>query len=140
MIYEKYSNYSKYFTDGLKSDFGVGAAAFLEEENILELNAKHSIVVAELYAIYRCLLHFAEYSTSSLVVILTDSLSSILILNIEFSKRSWSMITEIKRLLVKVYLDGRKIVIQWIPAHVRIIGNELVDILATEATGLEEIT
>ena len=50
------------------------------------------------------------------------------------------MIMEIKRLLVKIYLDGKKIIIQWIPAHVGIIGNELADMLAKEAMEIEEIT
>ena len=81
MIHEKYFNCSKYLTDGSKSDFGVEEAAFLEDENIFlnwRLNAKYSIVVAELYVIYRCLLHVAEHFTSSLFNF-TDSLSAILI-------------------------------------------------------------
>ena len=73
------------------------------------------------------------HSTSSLIIIFTDSLSSILILNNNFLKRN-------ERLLVKVYLYERKIIIQWILSHVGIIGNELVDMLAKEVKELEEIT
>ena len=75
IIQEKYLCFSKYFTDGSKSDTGVGAAAFIEEENISlhwRLDTNHSIVIAELYTIYRCLQHVAESSTHKFFVIFTD--------------------------------------------------------------------
>ena len=41
---------------------------------------------------------------------------------------------------MKIYISGVKIVQQWIPVHVWILGNELADILAKKVTRFEKIT
>ena len=132
LVQVKYSGFSRCFTDGSKTQEGVSAAVYMEEENISlswRLKNKHSIIIAELYAIYRCLLYRSRNSLSNFVIF-TDSLSSILLLQNQYGNSNWKLTSKIKRVLEELYSTGIKTVIQWVPLHTGILGNELADIIA----------
>ena len=110
LVQVKYSGVSRCFSDGSKTQEGVSAAVYMEEENISlswRLKNKHSIIIAELYAIYRCLLYRSRNSLSNFVIF-TDSLSSILLLHDQYGKSNWKLTSKIKRVLVELYSTGIK--------------------------------
>ena len=74
----KHLSFSRCFTDNSRYHEGVSATVYMEEENM-------SLVVAELYAIYRCIL-FKPDNSSSDFLIFTDSLCSILLLSDQYGK------------------------------------------------------
>ena len=100
----KYSGFLRCFTDGSKSKEGVSAAPYMEEEYITlswRLKDKHSIIIAELYAIYRCLLYRSKNSLSNFVIF-TGSLSLILLLRDQYKKSNWKLTSKI-RVLVQLF-------------------------------------
>ena len=136
-----YEGYVKIYTDGSKQLSGqVGAAMVVETFGIAfswRLNSKHSIVAAELYAIYESL-NWALQNVQGPIVIFTDSLSSIYL--IRGKQNSYQLL--VNKIKSKLYEMDRKreLKIQYIPAHKGLQGNELADILAKEACSYPDIT
>ena len=123
-----------YYTDGSKSNSRV-AAAYIVNDNAsyLRLNDDATITQAELVAIWGALEHAA--ANQNRAIIHTDSLTAIQIL----TKNK-----ESERALCKYIYDTvkhmeDKPVINWIPSHVGITGNELADKYAKEGLQREVI-
>lgn len=134
--HERASNLLEYefiYTDGSKSQHGVGSAAVYGARiATLSLPAEASILTAELHAIRLGLAMISE-STKKNFVIFTDSLSSVECL----SKGSlvnhftWRICEQIHNLQI----TGKSVVLSWIPSHVGISGNERADVAAKRAAG-----
>lgn len=136
-IYNHYSEFYKLFTDGSKDDYGVGAAFYDSQLNIhckLRMDSRISIMHAELIAILEALSYITSIDYHSFVV-LSDSKSAL-----QHLARCTSTFrgTPIAYLILESILTlrskNKKVILQWIPAHTGVVGNEIADILAKKAT------
>ena len=127
----RYENSRQIYTDGSKSEKGVGAAAVAGNKVIKStLPPVASILTAELHAI-NLALTIIEESDSSQYVIFTDSLSAVNGLG-RYSMSNHLM----ERLLNRMHSlseSGKAMRISWIPSHVGIKGNERADEMAKRA-------
>jgi ribonuclease HI len=122
------------FTDRSKRDAGVGSAMTIPDLSISDqrsLNAMASIFTAELYAILMALkiirmlphINFVIFSDLRSAILATRKIGS-----------SHPLVQEIQMWLYKISSIYKKsIILCWVPAHVGIKGNELVDKLAKNA-------
>ena len=125
LIREDYSTYFKLFTDGSKTNDGVGYGIYDQANRTsfsFKLNPNFSIMNAELAGIIEAL-EYAISINQFKVVILTDSQSGCMALienNIEnyLVQQFYSTIS---------YNSLQKVVVQWIPGHINIIGNDRAD-------------
>ena len=91
---------------------------------------------AEIFAIYEalaCLLIHTEFMEKRNAVILSDSLSGLMALKNEISTNHSHITSKIKSRIKDLADTGMITTIQWIPGHVGIHGNKVVDALAKEA-------
>lgn len=135
---ENYIDYEHIFTDGSLKD-GVVAAAAVSQRSFtqpfqLRLPDGGSIYTAELQAILLALKHCLQ-SQRTHFLLLSDSLSAIQTL--QTRKISHPLLADIHDLHTELTLDGKTIVFMWVPSHVGIKGNELVDAAAKAALSHE---
>ena len=126
-----YEGHLLYYTDGSKTETGVGCA--FVQGNITRsftLPSFATVYTAELLAIYKALC-FIEVCDDELNVILTDSLSSVLSLKGFYP--SHPIVQDILVLLTSLKRAGKTVVFCWIPAHAGIRGNECADAAAKRA-------
>lgn len=136
-LLRKYNEYDFFYTDGSKSKNGTGSAIYNENvSHSFRLNNKSSVVTTELYAIFECLKHIQNNSTTNKFCICSDSSSSLLM--IEPTSSNY-IVRNIINLLISTEFIHKRIVFIWVPAHVNIHGNECVDKLAKAATILPTI-
>ena len=134
----KYFGYSKLFTDGSLQNNRVAAATvsgpmFLNQ-TCQRLPDDCSIFTAELYGILLALRQIAK-SKEREFIIFSDSLSVLQTLNKH--KISHPFIADILELYNSlINKQNKKIVLAWIPSHVGIKGNEVVDMAAKKALKL----
>ena len=124
-------------------DNAVGSAVFIESNNLVlswKIGSNHSVLVAELFAILNCLTWLFQRETFSSVVIFSDSLSALNLVGSAVVKTHWIIVSKIQKLLLHFSQTGTKIVLQWIPSHAGLPGNELADLMAKNACEYEEIT
>ena len=126
-----YEGYTLTFTDGSKTEEGVGCA-FLSgrDTRSFSLPEHASVFSSELIAINKALC-FIEVSEEALHLILSDSLSSLLALR-AFNHVN-PLIQDILRRLTSLERDGKSIRFCWIPSHVGVSGNEHADAAARRA-------
>lgn len=128
----KYRNRTKIYTDASKNNNICGIGVYIEAGNRrLAWKLKHetSIMTAEIVAIYMAVKEALKADLRD-VVILTDSLSSCMVLeNSQYSEWRSNMINEI----LQACLDCN-IVLQWIPSHIDLEGNDIADYLAKRGT------
>ena len=74
------------------------------------------------------------------IVIFSDSLSVITIVNHNSNYSSNILVNLIVKIIYDSSLDGVEIVLQWVPSHRGIVGNDIADIIAKEACSYENIT
>ena len=125
-----------YYTDGSKTDSGVGLSfcVFSQGQCIYTWNTKlrhfNTVFQAEAFAIYYALSWHLEHHRQNSFVILSDSQSVIKAL-IKFKQQD-----PIIQGIITLFLtfNGSYGHISWIKAHVGIAGNELADYLAKQAT------
>lgn len=135
----------KIFTDGSKSDNGVGAAFIVFHENNqifsanFKLNPEASVYQAELCAINQSLIWLMQNHTLQNIKsanLFSDSKSSLLAIS-KFSQQN----PEIQK--IQLNLSSLKNIITiklfWTKAHVGNMGNELADSMAKQATTKHEI-
>ena len=138
----KYQGFHKIYTDGSKDpDTGHTGAAYYDPladyGDGYRCTDHISVYTSELIAINEALDYISNKDYSN-VVILSDSLSALQSLVTKTSSRP-DILNEI---LVRVHQLQRRHIrvhLEWIPAHVGIIGNETVDSLAKESTNHSEI-
>ena len=108
--------------------------------NISLRTSSHSCISSiELAAIEDCLVHVKDsYQGETLdTVILSDSLSALEALkDCDHFDRN---INKILTIISEMQESGRKVTLVWVPAHVRIPGNEKADALAKAATTRKQI-
>lgn len=137
-VISRFSDYTKVFTDGSKSDSGVAFATYyvrnesLCTESQVKIPEFVSIFASEAKAILSgCDIPWYDGEKR---IILSDSMSVLqAISNLE---NSYPTVTKIRDRLIQHYPNLR---LMWIPSHVGIEGNEIVDSLAKTATLREGI-
>ena len=124
-------NHFAIYTDGSKSQMGVGYAAISERKKVqLSLPTRASVFTAELSAIWSALEIIKEHPPQKFVIF-SDSRSAVEAIQNYHPKNP--LVQEIKYFFHKLYEDGKHIEICWIPAHVGVKGNEEADKAAKEA-------
>jgi ribonuclease HI/exonuclease III len=123
------------FTDGSKSSEGVGAGIVIMEGSRPQrigrrLDPMASVFTAEIVAIKSALNLLVPYTDIS-TVIYSDSKS--VLEAIQGSSRR-GLVVEIREMLVDLATQNVRVKLCWIPSHVGIDGNELVDKVAKSAT------
>ncbi|GBO03324.1 hypothetical protein AVEN_48562-1 [Araneus ventricosus] len=122
------------FTDGSKTEHGVGAAFCVLTNDIwayqwsAKFNDNNTVFQAELTALHEAVIyasHLPNHNTSKLHV---DNRA-----NIMASSNSKST-NETARKIFKILLSNPRIKISWVKAHAGNIGNERADQLAKEST------
>ena len=131
----KFPNHLKIFTDGSKTDEGVGSAAVLFTANnpkklSLRLPVDGSIYTAELQALILAL-KLVYQSNEKSFLILSDSLSALQAI----ASRAFThpLLFEFHELHTSLLNDGYNISFAWVPSHVGIRGNETVDEIAKQS-------
>lgn len=128
----KYRNLTKVYTDASKHNSRCGIGVYMEPGNRrLTWKLKHetSIMTAEVIALSMATKEILKTDLRD-VVILTDSLSSCMVLeNSQYQEWRSAMIDEILQACL-----SRNITIQWIPSHIDLEGNDIADYLAKKGT------
>lgn len=140
LVETKFLNSMHIYTDGSKTDQGVGAAAVTESIiKIATLPKEASIYSAELHAIHLALLIIIE-SQNTNFTIFSDSLSSLM--KIGHFKTKHPTVSFINHKIDEMMRSGKNINLCWIPGHVGIKGNEIADTNAKRAgtRGVEAIS
>lgn len=132
----RYRNYKKLFTDGSKiNNDSTSAAIYIQDNNITtiwKLPNNTEIIEAELFAIKQGL-KYIQNNKLSKSVIFTDSKSALQLISNPKPKNSKSMTFEIQELIYTMVNQNQIIMLQWIPSHKNIKGNEIVDQAAKKA-------
>ena len=121
----RYKNYQQIYTDGSKEDSKVGCAVISDNySNMQRIPDDSSIFTAEAKAIDLALDFISTCDANNKFIIFSDSLSVLKAMNHTSSKNP-----QIQKLLEKCHelLAYKEIVLCWIPSHIGIQGNEMVD-------------
>lgn len=97
----------------------------------LRISDNASIYKAELFAIYYSLLFLTSLDVTETIVIFSDSYSSLSSIESQHSNSNNNLVKQILSLIDKITTT---VTLVWIPSHIGIAGNEMVDILAVQAT------
>ena len=120
-----YKNYQQIYTDGSKEDSKVGYAVLSDNHsNMQRIPDDSSIFTAEAKAVDLALDFISTCYANNKFIIFSDSLSVLKAMNHTSSKNP-----QIQKLLEKCHalLANKEIVLCWIPSHIGIKGNEIVD-------------
>ncbi|XP_016656082.2 uncharacterized protein LOC107882354 [Acyrthosiphon pisum] len=130
-LLEDYQDYTKFYTDGSKTEIGVGASVYFNNTSkMIKFPDFCSIYTAEAYAIYHALETIQQLNIDK-AIILSDSLSTInSICNINQPNAISSMIQNRIALLNH---NNQDVMLLWIPSHTGIHGNETADTYAKRA-------
>ncbi|XP_017797024.1 PREDICTED: uncharacterized protein LOC108578249 [Habropoda laboriosa] len=121
------------YTDGSKTKHGVGYAFHVGSESYSWTMSKYaSIYTAEISAIWRALVYYAEKRVEKNVIICTDSLSAIHKIKDTLSTEGFTH--KIVSLIHNLRNSGKEVIFLWTPAHTGIYGNEEADKAARAAT------
>ena len=133
-------NYSIY-TDGSKSDEGVGSAFVVYQQSteihhrIFRLPVYCSVFQAELLALKKALEHLLDSRPMMPVQIFSDSLSSLMA--IQDRNSDTQLVSQIQELLMQLRYLAMSVTIYWVKAHVGVAGNERADQLAKSSRSYE---
>lgn len=133
----EYVGYHFIYTDGSKYANNVGCAVFSTHySRQIRLSDQASIFTAELIAISSAIDYAINNDNFHKYLIITDSMSSVQALQNIFSENP--LIQKIHELLTISKRNNKTIRFLWVPSHMGISGNEIVDQLAKEATKCPE--
>ena len=136
LIDSKYTDHTLVFTDGSRTIDNCGSGVWSSEFQLVsKLPTRCNIFTAELYAIYSAV-SFLK-SMPGKFLILTDSLSSIRALQ-SLQVTSHYLLSWTKNAL-KQTTDANKIIIEWVPSHSEISGNDKADVIAKNSSKLTKI-
>jgi ribonuclease HI len=130
---EKYQEHEQTYTDGSKSEEGVGCSAISwSRKSLQRLPDQTSVYTAEATAIEDAgQEHLDEWEKR---LILTDSLSTIQ------AVKNNNKNPIIQRIIRRLHDSGGRIQLKWIPGHSGIEGNEIADQEAKKATTRSALT
>lgn len=136
-ILSAHRQYSRIYTDGSKDENRTGCAIFHSTATLnYRLPRNFSIFSAELYAIKKAIAFQNNTDQATKTLIVTDSLSSCLAIH-SYNENKNYLVSSIKAHINALHPDS-VIKFVWVPGHVGITGNEIVDRAAGEALELEE--
>ena len=131
----RYKNYQQFYTDGSKEDSKVGFAVISDNHsNMQRIPDDSSIFTAEAKAIDLALDFISTCDANNKFIIFSDSLSVLKAMNHTSSKNP-----QIQKILEKCHalLAYKEIALCWIPSHIGIQGNEMVDKQAKTSLSFE---
>ena len=144
LAFNEFNHFVKIYSDGSKQINGsVGAAIYIDDISATfswRLDSYHSILTAELFAIMQGILFAVNHLRNQNIVIFTDSLSALEIIKSSNKKGLNKLVNSILKQIYLLLTNKVKIVLQWIPSHKGIIGNNIVDQVAKAACSYETIT
>jgi ribonuclease HI len=121
-----------------KSGLGVYIQG-LETELTQRLPDNTPITLAELHAIKEALNWINHQDNKQTAIIHSDSMAALTIINTTNFNTYPEVITDIVSIAISLQQRSNKIILNWIPSHVQIPGNDRADLLANQATKLQEI-
>ena len=130
-----YKNYQQIYTDGSKEASKVGCAIISDNHsNMQRIPDDSSFFTAEAKAIDLASDFISTCDANNIFIIFSDSLSVLKAMNHTSSKNP-----QIQKLLEKCHelLAYKEIALCWIPSHIGIQGNEMVDKQAKTSFSLE---
>ena len=126
-----YDGYIRAYTDGSKTDQGVGCAFVLADTTrSFTLPRNSSVFTAELVALIKVLC-FIEVDGEVSYLVLSDSLSCLQAVKALYPSNP--LVQEVLQRLTTLAGSGKQVTLCWIPSHVGIMGNELADAAAKRA-------
>ena len=131
-LQSRYKNYQQIYTDGSKEDSKVGCAVISDNHSYMQrISDVSSIFTTDL-----ALDFISTCDANNKFIIFSDSLSILKAMNHTSSKNP-----QIQKLLEKCHelLANKEIVLCWIPSHIDIQGNEMVDQQAKSSLSLLSI-
>lgn len=132
-VVSKYPAHTLLFTDGSKSDAGVGAAAVSGNVKKTEsLPSMATVFTAEVRALHLAVAIINERDTVGNFLICTDSLSTIEAIN--DVRTNDHLVHRLQVQLSDVIKKGSVVTVCWIPSHVGISGNDRADLEAKRAS------
>jgi kelch-like protein 2/3 len=134
----KYDGFEKIFTDGSLKDNKAASAAVsnrdFKQPMQLRLPDGSSVYSAELKAILLALKRIYQSKRKSFLIV-SDSLSALEAISTR--KLTHPFLVDIHDLYTKLTSEGKIIVFLWAPSHIGIYGNEIADLAAKNALGLD---
>ncbi|XP_074026539.1 uncharacterized protein [Leptinotarsa decemlineata] len=129
------------YTDGSKTELGTGCAFYVSSTKMahkVRISNDASIYTAEIYAIERALLWITSNRVSE-SIILSDSKSALDSISHPIMKKYDNvLLCNIRRHIHTIISSSGRVRFVWVKGHAGILGNELVDRAAKEATQLSE--
>lgn len=136
-IREKHANSIHIYTDGSKTEDGVGYAWVSElGSTSVGMPSEATIFTAEISAIRDAITYCAQENFDHTVII-SDSRSSLAA--IEHMKSPHPIVSQIQDQLIEINSSGRTVELCWVPSHIGVAGNEAADSAAAEAARGHEV-
>ena len=136
LIETQYNNFLKIYTDGSNDPENNSSCAYVIPELRIKkgykLPSHISIFMCELTAIFLALTWIEEFKPLNAVIFI-DSLSALQAISGSIFKSKAQIIYDIYFLYTSLTRQGIQIILEWIPSHVGILGNELADQEAKKA-------
>ena len=138
-----YAGYCSFYTDGSKSEHGVGSSVFIGNSGVSlswRLHGDHSVMASELFAIFHALKWIDGNMDNCKCVIFSDSRGALSLISCHYISSYAFLVSGIHLLILDLVNKGVEICFQWVPAHCGILGNEVADSLAKNAVSYSDIT
>lgn len=130
---ETYDGWHRIFTDGSKSDQGLGAGFYdqtLQHRVGFKINCDACIMTLELIAIFQALSYAINQNLHN-IVIFSDSKSALQhVARCTSGSRGVSIAYEILKAIIRLNKSRKDVKLQWVPAHIGLRGNEEADRVA----------
>lgn len=143
LIDSQYQQFLKIYTDGSKDpENNTNSCAFvipeLKVNKGYKLQSNLSIFMCELAAIFLALNWIQDFKPLN-TVFFVDSLSALQAIKGSIYKVKNYIIYDIYNIITSLNNIGINVILEWIPSHVGILGNELADKEAKDALSIHDI-